>query len=319
MSTPAAPRDRVAIIANPHSAHGRTGKRWPALEAAIRKQFGDITVFKTTHPRHGIELARAALREGYTRIVSVGGDGTHFEVANGFFEDGAPINPDAVMAILPHGTGSDLPRTLGLPRRFHAALPHAAGGNVLRADLGQLVYTTEDGGEASLYFQNTCHIGIGAEVGDLVNKNSKAFGGFPSYFWATLRTLFHYRDREMYIEVDGVPHQQIVKELIIAKGRYDAGGMHIAPQARLDNGLFDIYIIGHVTLRTAFSHLHLVYRGEMMKRPDLVRYLRGHEVKITSPLRTRAAIDGEVPGYLPATLRVVPGALRIVVGNLPNS
>ncbi len=319
MSAVPALRDRVAVIVNPHSAHGRTGRRWPELEAAIRAQFGEVAVFQTSHPRHGIELTRAALRDGFTRIVSVGGDGTHFEVANGFFDNGAAINPEAVMAILPHGTGSDLPRTLGLPRMFHAALPHAAGGRVIAADLGHLTYTNEDGTEGAFYFQNTCHIGIGAEAGDLVNKNSKAFGGFSSYLWATLRTLFRYRDREMSIEVDGVPHEQIVKELIIAKGRYDAGGMHVAPHARLDNGLFDIYIIGRVTLRTALSHLHLVYRGEMMKRPDLVRYLRGREIRITSAVRTLAAIDGEVPGSLPATLQVVPGALRIVVGNLPNS
>ena len=311
--------DRVAVIVNPNSAHGRTGRRWPQLEAAIRAQFGDVTVFQTSQPRHGIALTREALRAGYTRIVSVGGDGSHFEVANGFFDNGTPINPDAVMAILPHGTGSDLPRTLGLPRKFHAALPHAAGNKIIAADLGHLTYTTERGEEGAFYFQNTCHIGIGAEACDLVNRNSKAFGGFSSYLWATLRTLARYRDREMCIEVDGTRYEQVVKELIIAKGRYDAGGMHVAPHARLDNGLFDVYIIGRVTLATAFSHLHLVYRGEMMKRPDLVRYLRGREVKITSPVQTLVAIDGEVPGKLPATLRVVPAALRIVVGNLPNS
>lgn len=319
MSAAAPPRERVAVVVNPHSAHGRTGRRWPALEAAIRARLGDVTVLQTERPRHGIALTRAALREGYTRIISVGGDGTHFEVANGFFEDGAPINPEAVMAILPHGTGSDLPRTLGLPRKFHAALPFAVNGRVLAADLGHLTYTTADGEQGAFFFQNTCHIGIGAEAGDLVNRNSKAFGGFSSYLWATLRTLLRYRDREMRIEADGVVYEQVVKELIIAKGQYDAGGMHVAPQARLDNGLFDIYIIGKVTLGDALRNLHLVYRGEMMRRPDLVRYLRAREVRISSPVHTLAAIDGEVPGALPATVRVVPGALRIVVGNLQNS
>lgn len=319
MTTAETPRERVAVIVNPHSAHGRTGRRWPALEAAIRARLGAVEVYHTSHARHGIELTREALHAGCTRVLSVGGDGTHFEVANGFFENGTAINPDAVMAILPHGTGSDLPRTLGLPRSFHAALPHAAGGRVLQSDLGRLTCTGAHGEELTYFFQNTCHIGIGAEVGDRVNRNSKALGGFPSYFFATLRTLFDYRDRQMRVEVDGEPFEQVVKELIIAKGRYDAGGMHVAPHARLDNGLFDIYIIGRVTLGTALRHLHLVYRGEMMQRPDLVRYLRGREVRVSAAAPTKAAIDGEVPGFLPATLSVVPGALRIVVGKLPDT
>lgn len=314
-----APRPRIAVIYNPHSAHGRTGQRWPTLEAAIRAQLGPVEVFATTAPRHATALTRAALRAGCTRIISVGGDGTHFEVANGFFEHDAPINPDAVMAILPHGTGSDLPRTLGLPRKFHAALPFAASGQVLAADLGHLSCTTESGEQAHCYFQNTCHIGIGSEIGDRVNRNSKAWGGFLSYFWATLRTLVYYRDRPMRVEVDGVVYEQIVKELVVAKGRYDAGGMHVAPHARLDNGLFDIYLIGRVTVAEAFRNLHLVYRGEMHKRPDLVRYLRGTTLHITSPTPTKVAIDGEVPGYLPATLQVTPAALNIVVGKLPPS
>lgn len=319
MTTAPVPCERVAVIYNPHSAHGRTGRRWPQLEAAIRAQLGDVTVFATEAPRHATALTQAALRQGCTRIISVGGDGTHFEVANGFFDNDLAINPDAVMAILPHGTGSDLPRTLGLPRHFHAALPYAVGGKVLAADLGRLICTAEDGTEQHWYFQNTCHIGIGSEIGDRVNKNSKAFGGFISYFWATLRTLVHYNDRPMRVTVNGETYDQLVKELVIAKGRYDAGGMHVAPHARLDNGLFDIYIVGRVTVAEAFRNLHLVYRGEMQKRPDLVRYLRSSEVHITSDVRTKVAIDGEVPGYLPATLSVSPGALRIVVGTLPSS
>lgn len=317
MTSGASPRGRVAVIVNPHSAHQRTGRRWPRLEAAIRAQLGEVTVFHTERPRHGTELTRAALHDGFTRIVSVGGDGTHFEVANGFFDGHTAINPDAVMAVLPHGTGSDLPRTLGLPRSFHGALPFVSTGRVLTADLGRLTCPGFDGVENTHVFQNTCHIGIGAEVGDRVNRSTKAFGGFGSFFWSVLRTLPGYRDRHMCIEVDGVRYEQVVKELIVAKGRYDAGGMHVAPHARLDNGLFDIYIIGRVTLGETLRNLHLIYRGEMSQRPDLVRYLRGRTVRVWSDTPTKAAIDGEVPGGVPATLEVVPAALKIVVGRLP--
>ena len=99
MTTAQTPRERVAVIYNPHSAHGRTGRRWPQLEAAIRAQLGAVEVFATNAPRHATALAQAALRSGCTRVISVGGDGTHFEVANGFFNDDVAINPAAVLDV----------------------------------------------------------------------------------------------------------------------------------------------------------------------------------------------------------------------------
>jgi len=306
--------DKAAVIVNPRSAHGRTGRRWPALRAAIESALPGAVFFTTEGPRHGTELTRQALRDGFNWIVSVGGDGTHFEVANGFFEDGQPLNPKAVMSILPHGTGSDLARTLGIPRNAWKALPYLHSGAVIQADLGRLTYTDAEGAEGTVYFQNTCRIGMGGEVVDRVNRSSKVLGGFFTFFLATVRALLHYRDKPMRIKVDRIEVEQAVKEVIVAKGQYDGGGMHVAPNARLDNGVFDVYIIGRVGVLDALTSLHKLYLGRLRERPDVVKYFRARHLSFTSTEEVKINTDGEMPGVLPARIDLLPGALRITAG-----
>ena len=306
--------ERIAVIVNPRSGHGRTGKRWPAILAALHEHLPNFEVFLTERAGHGTELTRQALRDGFTRIVSVGGDGTHFEVSNGFFDGARPVNPDAVLAILPQGTGSDLARSLCLPRKLEAALPHLVNGRVIRMDVARITCHRPGGGEVMCHFLNTSHIGMGGEVVWQVNRNSKAWGGFVSYFWGMLKTLFVYTDKPMRIEIDGKVTEQVVKEIIIANGQYDGGGMHVAPDALLNDGLFDVYIIGSAALWDLLRSIPLIYRGGLMKRPDIVSHQRGWVIRVDSPEQVKINTDGEVPGMLPATIELLPAAIRVVAG-----
>lgn len=307
------PGEKMAFIVNPRSAHGRTGKRWPALLEAVRARHRDFTVCLTEYPNHAVDLTRRMLWEGHTRIVSVGGDGTHFEVTNGFYDGASPVNPDAVLALLPAGTGSDLARTLGMPNGA-AAIPLLDTDHVVAADMARITCARPGGGEVMCYFLNTSRIGIGGEVVWQVNRNTKALGGFFSYCWGALRALFTYSDRTMRIDIDGEVREQAVKEIIIANGCYDGGGMHVAPKARLDDGLFDIYIIGPIALWDALRSLPLIYRGGLESRPDVVSFTRGKIIRVESPEQTKINTDGEVPGILPATIEMLPRAIRVLTG-----
>lgn len=308
--------ERVAFVVNPHSAHGRTARRWSSAERQLREIVPEFDVFRTEHPGHATELTRQALWQGYGRIISVGGDGTHHEVMNGFFEGAAPINPDAVMGILPFGTGSDLARTLRIPRS-RAALRYIASDSIVTADVGRITYTMEHGEEGMCHCLNTVHNGMGAEIGYKVNVNTKAFGGFPSFFWATITTIGHYAPHKMRIRIDELEIEQEVLDCIVCNGAYDGGGMHVAPQSELDDGLFDIYLIGRIAAWDALLNLHKLYRGKLTKRPDIVKYFRGKCVRLEASERVRISPDGESPGYLPATIQIVPRALKVIAGWTP--
>jgi len=304
--------ERIAVVVNPSSADGRTARLWPALEQALRKQpAAAMEFFHTREPGHAGLLTRAALERGFTRIISTGGDGTHYEVLNGFFEDGVAIAPEASLALLPQGTGSDLARTLRLPKGLEA-VSLCCTGAARRVDAGCIRLTRPDGSPGTVYFLNTCHIGIGGEVAALVNGNSKRFGGLPSFLWGTLKALARYEDKLLRMVIDGEVREQPVKDLIIAKGRYDGGGMLIAPNATMDSGVFEVCIVGPVSLPQAVCNLHRLYRGTLHQRPDIVEYLRAKRIEISCAEALHVSPDGELPGFLPATIEVLPQALQLV-------
>jgi len=304
---------KLAVVFNPCSANGRTGRRWPKFDAALRAGLGDFTLLRTEQPEHAVTLVRDALEQGHDRIVSVGGDGTHWEVVNGFFKGNLPINPRAAMGIVSHGTGSDLARTLSMPRGLKA-LPWLAEWKSVPVDLGRVTYTLNGGGLGSGYFLNSAHIGMGGTVVHRVNRTTKRCGGFVSYLWGTLVTLMTFRNPPVQIEIDGNQIDQVCRDIVVAKGQYDGGGMHMAPKAQLNNGHFEVYVIGDITRTDALLHLPLLYRGQLEKRPDKIRHFRATRVTARSPQQVLITLDGEQPGRLPAAIEMVPTALNLVVG-----
>ncbi|MCC6145641.1 MAG: hypothetical protein IT368_17680, partial [Candidatus Hydrogenedentes bacterium] len=177
-----------------------------------------------------------------------------------------------------------------------------------------ITFTLPRGGEGMCHFLNTCHMGIGSEISHLVNINTKAFGGFPSFFWATVTTLGTFSPKFMRISIDDLYVEQDVVDFIVCNGQYDGGGMHVAPKSKLDDGLFDIYLIGRVAPADAILNLPKLYRGKLTKRPDVVKYFRGRTIRVESTDIVRIAPDGENPGYLPATIQIVPRILKLIAG-----
>lgn len=303
---------KTAAIVNPHAGQGRCVRRWQAQQAALRNIVGPMKYCPTDGPGHGSELVRSLLREGYDHVISVGGDGTHFEVVNGWFHDDTPLNPEARLTVLPMGTGSDLAKVLGIApgRKGIAALQDA---EVIRADVGCLTCAIQPGGEVgSFYFLNIAHFGIGGAACRYVNEHSKAAGGFLSYLRAILATLSTYTAKHMAIQIDGrIQIDEPALDFSIAKGSYDAGGLLLAPHARLDNGLFDCHHIGPIGLFDALRTLPKLYTGRLSERRDVVKYLRGSRIEATSSEIVEVEVDGEFVGYLPATVRLIPGAIRL--------
>ena len=303
---------KTAAIVNPHAGQGRCLRRWQTQQAALRDIVGPMKYCPTEGHGHAAELARDLLREGYDHILSAGGDGTHFEVVNGWFQAGKPINPEARLSVLPMGTGSDLAKSLGIA----PGLPGIAslrGAEIIQADVGCLTCAERPGAEPRThYFLNIAHFGLGGAACRYVNEHSKAPGGFLSYLRAIVSTLATYNAKPMAITLDGRHHLNgPAMDFAIAKGSYDAGGLCLAPHARLDNGLFDCFHVGPVGFFDALRTLPKLYTGRLGERHDIVRYLRGTRIEATSDETVEVEVDGEFVGYLPATVTLLPGAIRL--------
>ncbi|MBI4556151.1 MAG: diacylglycerol kinase family lipid kinase [Candidatus Hydrogenedentes bacterium] len=302
---------KTLVVVNPKAGHGRIRLHWPRHEKVLRDILHEPEVVFTEQRGHAAELTRKALLEGYERIVSVGGDGTHHEVVNGFFNQAMPINPNATLGILPAGTGSDLARTLGLSS-FRQGLEVLASGKAFGADVGRVQFTSHNGEQSLMHFINVADFGAGGAVAARVNRSSKRFGGFASYLWAVVRTLLTFKNPRVHLEIDGECLEQRCNNVIIANGQYYGGGMHVAPEASLTSGHFEIFVIGDVTRREAFQNLPRLYRGTLKERPDLVRYFCARQIKADSDEEVLLNLDGEQPGRLPAVVQTLPSALLVI-------
>jgi YegS/Rv2252/BmrU family lipid kinase len=304
---------KTVFVVNPHAGNGATGKEWPRIRNRAVDLLGPFEHCLTVGPGDATRMTRNYLLEGFDRIICVGGDGTLNEVINGFFDENGSLGKNAVLGFIPNGTGCDFCRTIPIPNSLEGSLQTIRESHIRTIDLGLIRYQDYDGRMCTRYFHNIASFGLGGEVDDRVNKTSKACGPFITFIWATLVSLFAYGKKRIRIRVDEGEEQTMdVLNIAVANGRYHGGGMLVAPDAVVDDGLFHVTLIGAMRLPLIFWHLPKLYIGGI-ERIRQVSLSTGKRVTASSAQRVLLDIDGEQPGTLPAELMIVPGAVTMIV------
>jgi diacylglycerol kinase (ATP) len=188
----------------------------------------------------------------------------------------------------------------------------AHGGASREIDLGRATLRTWAGREGSSWFANVASAGMSGAIAKRVNESSSALGGKAAYAWSTLAVFARWRNAHVKVTVNGEERSGTMHDVIVANGRFLAGGMMICPEAEPDDGLFDVLLIGDVTKRDLAFTLPKSYRGKHLPHPRL-EVLRGRVVTVEAPKPLPIELDGEQPGTTPATFEVVPRALRLRV------
>jgi diacylglycerol kinase (ATP) len=307
-SISASPETTVFLV-NPASDNGATGKRWPELahRAALLGLAGE-THFSTA-PGHLIELAREVAAAGAELVVAAGGDGTLNEVVDGLVQSGR----HATLAAIPLGTGMDFLRTYGIPGRFEGAVRVAVGGETRTIDVGRVHYRTWEGAEQTRHVANVGSVGMSGAVARRANDMSKALGGRATFFYALVRVFFEWENTEVVVELDGGEARTgRMHDVIVANGQWHGGGMWLAPEARPDDGLFDVVLIGDIEKAEFVKAVGKIYRGTHLAHPK-VDLLRSARVHVDAPEHLPIELDGEQVGTTPVTFEIVPGALRLRV------
>ncbi|HET6682631.1 MAG TPA: diacylglycerol kinase family protein [Gaiella sp.] len=299
---------RVFLV-NPASANGSTGRRWPDVARRATALGLDGETLLSERPGHLAELAATAAAEGATEIIVVGGDGSVHEVVDGLAR--AEACERVELAMIPFGTGRDFARSLRIPRRVDDALAVARDGRVRTVDLGRATYSISNG-EAVAYFANFAGAGISGAIADRANRTTKALGGRLSFIWATLAVFSRWQPTEMTIEIDGDRRQVLLLEALAMNGDYTAGGMWVAPEASLEDGTFDVVLIGNFSKAEFTTTFPKIYRGTHVSHAK-VEIVRARELRVDAPSPLPIVLDGEQPGTTPVRFEVVPRALRVRV------
>lgn len=303
--------DKWFAVVNPHSGNGKTAKNWPNLYKFLIQNGIDIEYAYTSSQGEGIVLAKQARDIGYKKIIAVGGDGTVNEVLNGLLANGKEIDRDMELAILEHGTGSDFVRSFQQKKGINSFIKLLKRNKMVKVDIGKIDFQGMDGDQVSRYFLNAANLGIGAEVVNRANNNSKALGSKLTYFTGTIATLLNFENIEVRCQLD---NNEIIegkyKGLIVCNGQYMGGGMHIAPQAQTDDGLFDIVLIKDLTKLRFLTHFPSIYLGKHINLPEIEIH-RSKKLSVTTKQQTIFEADGEIPGLSPIVCQIIPKALTL--------
>jgi diacylglycerol kinase (ATP) len=252
-------------------------------------------------------LAEAAKDSPGSLLVVIGGDGTVNEVANGV------AGTDAEIAVLPCGTGQDFGRTHGIPTGFDDAVRVALGGETRVIDLGRVELGNSSDGGTSRFFANVGSAGMSGAVARRANSMTKALGGRVTFFYALTREFLAWQNTRVLVELaDGVRREGLLHDVIVANGTWHGGGMKLAPDARQDDGVFDVVTIGDVSKLDFVTTAPKLYSGRYLSHPK-VELLRSSSVAISADEPLPLEVDGEPIGTTPARFEVVPSALRLRV------
>ncbi|MCX6571575.1 MAG: diacylglycerol kinase family lipid kinase [Candidatus Aminicenantes bacterium] len=305
-------RLKTQVIVNPESNRGRTRKRWGEIRDGLKSFIREFKFEFTEKPLHATDLARQAIKDGTELVIGVGGDGTMNEIANGFFEDHRIINPDATLGVVPSGTGCDLIKSLNIPAGLKDALKVITQAPSVLMDVGKVRYRSNAGGEEDRFFLNVADFGLGGEVVRRVAER-RLQRKASSYVRCLVTTMVQYKNKRVRIRVDGedLPEGEYLIGAV-ANGKIFGKGMKVAPDARLDDGLFDAVLVKGFKFLEFCRHGWKLMNGSHITHPK-VTVVRGRRIEAwpDEGEDVLLELDGDQLGRLPATFEILPRNLLI--------
>lgn len=285
---------RLALIVNPAAARGRALDSLPPVLATLRSLEVEHRVVRALGLSHARAQAASAAARGET-VVAVGGDGLVGGLA------GAVSEADGALAIVPAGRGNDFARVLEIPRAPEAAARLAVAGTPRTVDLGEV--------EGRAFVGIAC-VGIDSDVNRIAHEARLVRGGLV-YAYAGLRALAAWRHACFEVVANGTTERIRGYSVVVANSRAYGGGMIRVPHARLADGRLDVLTIAaHPKLRFLGSFAR-VFSGRHVGDPAL-RFKSATSVELRADRPLVVWADGEPIASLPVTVRVRPGALRVI-------
>jgi len=291
---------KILLVFNPNAANGRAKKMLPKL----LKRFDDlglkIEVCKTQHQGHGRELVANADFNQFDGLVAAGGDGTLFEVINGYYKNSS--SKRIPIGVLPTGTGNAFARDLDLTASdWEKAIEIIHTNNVKKIDVGH--FTSED---EDYYFLNILGLGFVADVGKTA-KYLKIFGN-TAYTLGVLYQLLFLNSHKLSIEIDGKKLERENTFVEISNTRYTGTTFLMAPDAKIDDGLLDITLLNKINRRGILKIFPTIFDGTHVHQ-EHVEVFKANKIKVETNVPKVLTPDGEILGSTPIEVECLKEAV----------
>jgi diacylglycerol kinase (ATP) len=288
---------KTMVFVNPTAARGKALPMVPALKGHLDQLGLDYTLEISPSADALPQLVRQAVAQDYQLIVAGGGDGTAHIVG------AALIGTPAYLGVLPMGRGNDFSHALGIPNDLAGACRILRDGIPVKIDAGRA--------QTGQYYLNMAGAGFDGEVNRLGNKIRFLKGG-SAYTYATLVELFRFKAGLFTLKYDQGTWQGKALMLAIGNSPVYGGGMRVTPNAKLNDGLFDVCVVGDLGKIDFLATFPKVFKGTHMSNPKVFGFqTRRIEISVDKDYKSYA--DGDFFSDLPMTLEVVPQALTVFV------
>lgn len=298
--------ERIIVILNPASGSADEDLR-AIVEQALQERNVDFEIRETTSEVSGEQLAEAAVHEGATHVMACGGDGTVMAVVNGIGKADmgrqTGVEPKVTMSIVPRGTANLLAAALDIPTETEEAIAVGIAGQDHLIDLGKC---------DKYLFALGLGLGLTERFVAQSSAKEKEKLGKWSYVWALVKELGA-RPHTFSFKLDDQPAQRQRGVAIGVLNVGQVGDVHLAPDAKMNDGLLDIFIMHRFYLRDVLRMAGRVLRGTL-DEDQAISFHQARHIEIRSDPPLDLQIDGEpVDLMTPLVTEVLPGALRVRV------
>ncbi len=305
------------VVVNPNAGIGKVSRDWGKISHMLDNHGFDYQAVFTEGPFHAIDLVAKNIHDGFRNIIVVGGDGTMNEVVNGIFKQNLLPTTEITAGMISAGTGNDWVRTYNIPMDYKQAIEILKRGDTMLQDAGTVSYYNSHV-ESKRYFVNMAGLGFDGLVAQKTNADKARGKGNPlMYLKHLVGSLYSYKSCRIKITVDGHVMSDKIFSVGIGIGQYNGGGMRQAPDAKPDDGLFDLTVIKDITKLSVLANVRRLYNGTI-KKHKLVESMMGKSIRIECETPVLLEADGESLGNSPFAFEIVPRSVRVIINKKPS-
>ncbi len=295
---------RALVLVNPAAGGGRAKSAAARVAAYFEMQKFAAEFIEPRGPEELEHTARDAIARGNRLLVALGGDGTFQCLAN------AALETDMILGLLPAGGGNDIAASLGIPDEPVAAARALLHGTPRAVDV--LRARTSDG-------HTRCYVGGGglgldAETARLASGRFRRLPGAARYVASALWALASFQPLDIEAELDGDSSRQIRSRALfatVANTPSYGAGVKIAPDARVDDGLANLVLVGALTVPQVLDLIPRILRTGDLRLPEIQRFT-ARRVRLQTGRPATFHGDGEILGAAPVEIEVIPSAIRVL-------
>jgi YegS/Rv2252/BmrU family lipid kinase len=241
----------------------------------------------------------AELGKKYSVLIAAGGDGTLNEVLNGIMT----LAERPALGVIPLGTGNDFAGACGMLATA-ASIQERLLQPAHPTDIGKIICHDADGQRIEKFFINVCSVGMGPSTVSRMKAKPAWLGSNGKYLLSILQTFFMHRPEKVTVCTEGFEWTGKARVVAIANGKSFGNKIYIAPHATAEDGIFEVFIGGKVPLLKFLLYLQQIKGKKLIKSTD-VHYAKGKKIELSAKQKVMLEADGELVGYLPATIEIV--------------